>query len=170
MRRRMTAAVVAGIAVGIATAGSVALAASAYMLPAPVAIKARHHPRIVAKPSRVKVNKVTTLTGSGFKPRHKYVLNECSARAWVVPKQVCNHRNAVHVRTGPHGGFRVRMKALLCPRGIQPQARVPRGRVLGPEAFVVHCFIGVPRIAGVDTVTLVGAVRISVTGPKLGVG
>ncbi|HET7017465.1 MAG TPA: hypothetical protein VFI65_26320 [Streptosporangiaceae bacterium] len=162
----MTAAVVAGVAVGIAGASSVALAASAYKLPPPVAFKAKHHPKIVAKPNRVKVNKFTTLSGSGFKPHHKYVLNECSARAWVVPKQVCNHRNAVHVRTGPHGGFRVRMKVLACPRGMQPQSRVPRLKVRGPDAFVVHCFIGTPRIAGVDTETLVGAVRISVTGPK----
>ena len=160
MKRTMTAAMVAGAALGIVSAGSVALAASAYMLPTPVAIKAKHHPKIVARPHRVKVNKSTTLTGSGFKPHAKLVLNECAAVAWVVPKQVCNHRNAVHVRTGPHGGFRVRMKVLVCPRGTQPQARV-----LGPEGFVVHCFIGVPRIAGVDTETLVGAVRISVTGP-----
>lgn len=160
MKRRMTAAVGAGVALGIAGASAVALAASAYMLPAPVAIKAKHHPKISARPHSVKVNKFTTLTGSGFKPRSKFVLNECSARAWVVPRQVCNHRNAVHVRTGPHGRFQVRMKVLVCPRATQPQARV-----LGPEDFVVHCFIGTPRIAGVDTETLVGAVRISVTGP-----
>src|SRR5258708_23265503 len=128
----MTAAMVAGVALGIAGASSVALAASAYMLPPPVAIKAKHHPKIAARPLKVKVTKVTTLTGSGFKPHAKLLLNECAARTWVVPQQVCNHRNAVHVRTGPHGGFRVRMKVLVCPRGMQPQARV-----LAPEAFVV---------------------------------
>jgi hypothetical protein len=163
VKRTMMAAVVGGVALGMAGASSVALAVPAYILPAPVAMKARHHPKIVARPDKVKVNKVTTLTGSGFKPHAKLVLNECAARAWIVPKQVCNHRNAVHVRTGPHGGFRVRMKVLVCPRGMQPQARI--SRILSPEAFVVHCFIGVPKIAGVDTVTLVGAVRISVTGP-----
>lgn len=160
MKRTMTAAMAAGVALGIAGAGSVALTASAYVLPPPVAIQAKHHPKIVAKPDKVKVNKVTTLAGSGFKPHTRLVLNECAARTWIVPKQVCNHRNAVHVRTGPHGGFQVRMKALVCPRAMQPQARV-----LGPESFVVHCFIGVPRVAGVDTETLIGAVRISVTGP-----
>jgi hypothetical protein len=66
----------------------------------------------------------------------------------------------VHVRTGPHGGFLVKMKVRLCPRRTQPQVRM-----LEPEDFVVHCFIGVPRIGGVDTETLAGAVRISVTGP-----
>jgi hypothetical protein len=156
----MTAAMVAGAALGIVGAGSVALAASAYMLPPPVAIKAKHHPKIVAKPNHVRVNKSATLTGSGFKPHAKLVLNECAAVAWVVPKQVCNHRNAVHVRTGPHGGFHVKMKVRLCPRGTQPQVRV-----LEPAGFVVHCFIGVPRIGGVDTENLTGAVRISVTGP-----
>jgi len=160
VKRRMTAAVVAGVALGIATASSVALAASAYMLPPPVAIKAKPHPKIVAKPHSVMVNKKVTLTGSGFKPHHKYVLNECSARSWTVPQKVCNHRNAVHVRTGPRGGFRVRMKALVCPRPVQPQARV-----LGPDGFVVHCFIGVPKVFGIDGEMLVGAVRISVTGP-----
>jgi len=162
VKRTITAAAIAGMALGIVGAGSVALAASAYMLPAPVAIKAKHHPKIVARPHQVRANKFTTLTGSGFKPHAKLVLNECAAQTWIVPKQVCNHRNAVHVRTGPHGRFRVRMKVLLCPRGIQPQARV-----FGPERIVVHCFIGVPKIAGVDTVTLVGAVRIAVTGPRL---
>ncbi len=165
MKPRMTAAVVAGIAVGVAAVGSVGLAASAYMLPTPVAIKAKHHPKIVARPHKLRVNKVTTLSGEGFRPRHRYVLNECSAQTWVVPAHVCNHRNAVHVRTGPHGGFQVRMKVLACPRRMQPQSRVPRLEVRRPEGFVVHCFIGVPRIAGVDTETLVGAVRISVTGP-----
>jgi hypothetical protein len=188
VRRRMTVAVVAGVALGIAGASSVALAASsasAYKLPTPVAFKARHHPRIVAKPHSVRVNKFTTLSGSGFKPHHRYVLNECSARSWTVPRQVCNHRNAVHVRTGPHGGFRVRMKLLVCPRAMQPQARVPSGRVpsarvhsarvpsgrvpsgrvLSPEAFVVRCFIGTPKFFGIDSEGLTGAVRISVTGP-----
>jgi len=147
-----------------------ASSASAYKLPTPVAFKARHHPRIVAKPHSVRVNKFTTLSGSGFKPHHRYVLNECSARSWTVPRQVCNHRNAVHVRTGPHGGFRVRMKLLVCPRAMQPQARarsgrVPSGRVLSPEAFVVRCFIGTPKFFGIDSEGLTGAVRISVTGP-----
>lgn len=160
MKRTMTAAMVAGAALGIVGASSMAMAASAYMLPTPVAIKAKHHPKIVAKPHKVRENKFTTLTGSGFKPHAKLVLNECAAVAWIVPKQVCNHRNAVHVRTGTHGRFLVRMKVLVCPRGTQPQARV-----LGQESFVVHCFIGVPKIAGVDTERLVGAVRISVTGP-----
>lgn len=160
MKRTMTAAAITGIALGIVGAGSAAQAASAYMLPAPVAAKAKHHPKIVAAPRKVRVNKVTTLTGSGFKPHAKLVLNECAARAWIVPKQVCNHRNAAAVRTGPHGGFLVRMKILVCPRGMQPQVRV-----LDPRRFAVPCFIGVPKIAGVDTETLIGAVRISVTGP-----
>jgi hypothetical protein len=152
VRLRMTAAVMAGIALGIAGVSSVALAV-------PVAIKAKH-PKIVAKPHSVTVNKFTTLNGSGFKPHSKFVLNECSAKSWVVPRKVCNHRNAVHVRTGPRGGFRVRMKALLCPRPVQPQ-----GRTLGPKPFIVHCFIGKPTRRGANTETLVGAVRISVTGP-----
>jgi hypothetical protein len=85
VKRTMTAAMVTGAVLGIAGAGSVARAASAYMLPPPVAIKAKHYPKIVARPNHVRVNKSTTLSGSGFKPHAKLVLNECAAVAWVVP-------------------------------------------------------------------------------------
>lgn len=119
-------------------------------------VAAQHGPKIVAKPDSVMVNRMTTLTGSGFKRHKKLRIWECSARNWVVPKQICNHRNAVTVRTNARGGFRVRFKALVCPASSVAAAR---------KGFSRHCFIGVPTPRGVDVVVLVGATRITVTGP-----
>jgi hypothetical protein len=124
--------------------GAVSVAAAA-------APAANHGPNIVAKPDSVMVNKTTTLTGSGFRRHRKLTIWECSARNWIVPKQICNHRNAVTVRTNARGGFSVKFKVLVCPATS--------------KGFSRHCFVGVPTPRGVDTVILVGATRITVTGP-----
>lgn len=151
-----SAVLVAGIGVG-----AVSLAAEATPGGGPVVtgvgrIPDTHGPRIVAKPDSVMVNKMTTLTGSGFKRHKKLTISECSARNWVVPRQICNHRNVVTVRTSARGGFRVKFKVLVCPAHT--------GGV-GNMGFSRHCFVGVPTPIGVDGVTLVGATRITVTGP-----
>lgn len=157
-----TAVLVAGAGVG-----AVSVAASAAPSGHPVAtgvgrIPARHRPKIVAKPDSVMVNNKTTLTGSGFKRHKKLTIVECSARSWVVPKQVCNHRNALTVRTSARGGFRVKFKVLVCPAASAAlTATVPAVA----RGFSRRCFIGVPAIRGVDTEALVGATRITVTGP-----
>jgi len=115
----------------------------------------------VAKPDSVTVNRKTTLTGSGFKRHKKLRIWECSARSWVVPKQICNHRNAVTVRTGSRGGFTVKFKALVCPAASSSAAPTASAR----KGFSRRCFVGVPTPSGVDVVILVGATRITVTGP-----
>jgi hypothetical protein len=142
----------AAIVVGV---GAGAVSAAAAAAPGGGVTAARHGPRIVAKPDSVMVNRRTTLTGSGFRRHKKLTILECSARNWVVPAQVCNHRNAIKIRTNAHGGFRVKIKVLVCP---SIRKAVPAG-------FSKRCFVGVPTIRGVDTETLVGAVKITVTGP-----
>ena len=141
------AVLAAGIGVGAVSAAGVAGAAG---------VAAHHRPKIVAKPDSVMVNTTTTLTGSGFKRHKKLTIWECSARNWIVPQQICNHRNAVKVRTNSRGGFTVKFKALVCPAGSAPAAY---------KGFSRHCFIGVPTPRGVDVVVLVGSTRITVTGP-----
>lgn len=135
---------------GVAAAGA-AVAGAAGVAPA-----AKHGPRIVAKPDSVMVNTRTTLTGTGFRRHKRLTIWECSAQDWVVPQQICNHRNAVTVRTNARGGFTVKMKALVCPAPAPP---------LRPAGFSKHCWVGVPRAFGVDQAGLRAATRITVTGP-----
>jgi len=144
-----TAGMVAALGVGVASAAGAAPSA-------PAAHAAKQGPTIVAKPDSVMVNRSTTLTGSGFKPHKKLTIWECSAKFWLVPQQVCNHRNAVIARTNSHGGFIVKMKVLVCP---------VLNSAVAPAGFSRRCFVGVPTIRGIDAVELVGAVRITVTGP-----
>lgn len=115
----------------------------------------RHGPHIVAKPGSVMVNTSTTLTGTGFKPHRRLVIQECSLRNWVVPQRVCNHPNTVKVRTDAHGRFTVTFKALVCPKSKHVQ----------PAGFSRTCWVGVPVIQGIDTEHLLGAAKLIVTGP-----
>lgn len=149
----VSAVVVAG---AVAAAGGVALGSVAAGTVAPAA---KHGPRIVAKPDSVMVNRTTTLTGTGFKPHKKLTIVECSASTWVVPQQICNRRNAVRVRANARGGFTVKIKALVCP------APKPPLRPLAPAGFSKRCFVGVPRVFGVDQEGLRPSTRITVTGP-----
>jgi len=128
---------------------------SAEVASAASARTAAHGPRIIASLDTVMVNASTILHGSGFRPHHKLLLWECSVRTWVVPMKACNHRNAVTVRTNAVGRFTVRFTVLVCPK---PQRLVPAG-------FSRTCYIGEPQVQGVDTVTLIGAAKITVTGP-----
>lgn len=152
----VSAVLVAGVGV---SAVSVAEVAGAAAVAGSAGVAAKHHPRIVAKPDRVVVNRKTTLTGSGFKRHKKLTIWECSAKSWVVPKQICNHRNAVTVRTNARGRFTVKFNVLLCPAASSAAALAPAG----PERSSRHCFVGVPTPRGVDVVILVGATRITVT-------
>jgi hypothetical protein len=150
-----SAVLVAGVGVGAVSVAAAAAPSGHRVVTGVGRIPAKHRPRIVAKPDSVMVNKKTTLTGSGFRRHRKLRIWECSARSWVVPAQICNHRNAVTVRTNAHGGFAVKFKVLVCPAA---SSAVGRG-------FSRHCFVGVPTPSGVDVVILVGATRITVTGP-----
>jgi hypothetical protein len=160
-----SAVLVAGVGVGAVSAAAAAAPGGHPVVTGIGRIPAKHRPKIVAKPDSVMVNTKTTLTGSGFKRHKRLRIWECSARNWVVPKQICNHRNAVTVRTNAHGGFTVKFKALVCPANssvaLTTAALTPAAR----KGFSRRCFVGVPTPSGVDVVILVGAARITVTGP-----
>jgi hypothetical protein len=112
-------------------------------------------PHIVARPDSVMVNTSTTLIGRNFRPHTTIRLRECSVRTWVVTANPCASGNGVTVATNAKGAFKTSMVAEVCPGvGSTP-----------PPGFAEICYIGEPVPQGVDTITLVGAVRITVTGP-----
>lgn len=155
------------VAGGVAAAGGVALGsvAAGRVVARSVVPAAKHGPRIVAKPASVMVNRTTTLTGTGFKRHKRLTILECSAPSWIVPQQICNHRNAVKVRTNARGGFTVKIKALVCPAAKPPIRSVGPIRPATPAGFSRHCYLGVPRMFGVDQEALRPSARITVTGP-----
>ncbi len=110
-------------------------------------------PHISANPSSVMVNHDTQLKGSHFPAHTSLTLSECSKKRWVVPQQPCG-TNTVTVTTDGRGRFATPFEATTCPGGVNH----------GP-GFSERCFIGEATPTGVDTVALVGAVKITVTGP-----
>jgi hypothetical protein len=147
---------VAAAAVLVGAAGMTsAAAAQSPGTHAGLASHAKHGPRIVARPDNLMVDTSTVLSGSGFKPHTKLRIQECSAMTWDVPLKICNHPNTVRVRTDAHGRFKVNFKAMVCPFS----------RRLGFDGFSKTCYVGVPHIQGVDTITLLGGTKLVVTGP-----
>jgi hypothetical protein len=110
-------------------------------------------PRIVAKPNNLMVNTKTTLTGSGFAPRTRRSIVECSRTNWVVPSNPCVKRNKISVTTDGRGRFTHVFDVVLC------------GGKRGPEPTSQICYIGNPHPEGVDTEHLDGAVKVTVTYP-----
>jgi Neocarzinostatin family len=109
---------------------------------------------IVARPSNLMVNTTTKLTGTGFAPNTSLTVKECSRTSWLLPKQPCATSNKLTVTTNASGGFRASMTAVVCPKVKAP----------GTRGFMETCYIGVPRTSK-DSVVLVGAAKIIVTGP-----
>jgi hypothetical protein len=117
---------------------------------------AKAHPKILAKPDSVMVNQSTTLRGSGF-PRHSAVtLSECSRETWMAPQDPCEEGNEVTVETNARGAFKTSFKAMLCESSTTPAAAGPTERT---------CYVGEIQPTGVDTIALLGAVRISASYP-----
>jgi hypothetical protein len=112
-------------------------------------------PRIVAKPNNAMVNTKIVLTGRGFAARATLAIMECSNKGWVVVQRPCVSSNKISVVTDAHGGFTRKFRVELCPRS-QSGA--------GP-ATKETCYIGNPHPEGIDTMSLLGAVRITVTYP-----
>ncbi len=134
------AAVLAGAAAAVALAAPAAAVATA--------------PHIKATPDNLMVNTTTVLTGRGF-PAHTTIdLAECGATTWTVPQDACAG-GGITVTTGGGGGFTATYRVSVCPRLHHGGGPVTR----------VTCYIGEPRPSGVDTVTLVGAVKVIVTYP-----
>jgi hypothetical protein len=111
-------------------------------------------PRIVDRPKSVMVNSSTTLTGTGFPPSTTIALQECGKTGWIAPQSPCASSNGISVTTNAVGGFKTAFKVSLCPDGV-------RGR----EPTSEICYIGEPKPSGIDTITLLGAVKITVTYP-----
>lgn len=113
-------------------------------------------PSITATPDNVMVNTTTVLTGRGL-ARHTTVhIVECAATSWYVLASPCDTTNAINVRTNARGTFTATFRVGTCPTAATVQ---PGG---GP-AFL--CYIGVPRISGIDTESLQPGTAIVVTYP-----
>lgn len=119
----------------------------------------RPTPTIVANPDSVSQNSDTTLTGTNFPPDSTLDIDECSSTTWVVVAQnPCLTSNTIVVATNGTGGFFATLEAELCP-GTSPTP------VSATAAnFAQLCYVGEPEPNGVDTVGLVGAEAIVVTG------
>jgi hypothetical protein len=142
MHTRRTFRVATGVAGGLALA----------LLPVTMA-GATPRPHITAHPNSVMVNTDTALAGTHFQPHTTLTLSECSEKNWIVPQNPCNTTNTVTVTTDAKGRFLTPFKVETCPAPTVP------------PGFAERCYIGVATPSGIDTVELVGAVRITVTGP-----
>ena len=106
---------------------------------------------IVAKPSTLKVNATTTLTGTGFPANTRLPIAECSKTSWATGQFPCNSSTQFLVVTDSHGHFVHKLKVTLC------------GGKRGPTANSQICFVGQPRPTNAKTVGLLGAVKVTVT-------
>lgn len=112
---------------------------------------------IVAAPVSVMVGTATNLTGTNFPANATLTLKECSQTTWIVPENPCATSNVINVATSSNGDFDATMTAEICPSPTPTP-------VVGP-GFVQNCYVGEPVPQGIDTITSVGAARITVTGP-----
>jgi hypothetical protein len=111
-------------------------------------------PHIVAKPNSVMVNTTTKLTGTHFPASTKITIEECAQSTWVVMSNPCDTDNSIKVKTNTKGQFHAVFTVHTCP-----------DTVAAPPGFSQTCYIGDPHPSGIDTITLLGAVKITVTGP-----
>ncbi len=110
-------------------------------------------PHITAHPNNVMVNTATELIGTHFQPSTTLTVKECGLKNWIVPQNPCDSSNSIVVTTNAQGAFKSSFIVETCTTGS------------GDPGFSQRCYIGVPTPNGIDTITLVGAVRITVTGP-----
>jgi hypothetical protein len=137
-----------------ALAGGIALAAFPPTMAGAGVRQSPTPPHIVARPNNVMVLHPIGLVGTGFKPNSTLTIKECSRTNWVVNQNPCDTDNAIRVTTNANGGWRGSMTAELCPR---------TGTAAPQPAEA--CYIGNPVPAGLDTINLVGAAKITVTYP-----
>jgi hypothetical protein len=133
---------------------AVIVASGAAVVLGPIAgAQAASSPKIVAKPNSVMVNTATRLTGGHFQPDSKLTIEECSETNWIAPQNPCDTTNVIHVKTDASGSFVHKLTAEMCP-----------GTAATP-GFTQNCYVGEPVPQGIDTIALVGAEQITVTGP-----
>ena len=132
----------------VVLAGGVMAGAAGAVSPTP--------PHIVATPNNVMVNTTVRLVGTGFPAHATLVIEECGSTTWVVGTQApCDTSNTISVATNRRGRFTSPFKVELCPRPNPPTPPVTRET----------CYVGNPQPRGIDTITLVGAAKITVTYP-----
>jgi len=144
LRAVRSLAVIGTMCVGLSVAAVVS--AAAVQVPAP---------RISAKPDNVMVNTDTRLSGRNFAPSTQLTLAECAQTNWIAPQDPCDTNNTVTVTTSAKGTFRATMKVEVCPAKVNGS----------PNGLAAHCFIGVPRDTGVDTIALSPHTKMEVTYP-----
>ena len=103
------------------------------------------------------VGTATKLTGTNFSANATLTIKECSQTTWIVPENPCATSNVITIATSSNGDFETTMTAEVCPSPTPTP-------VAGP-GFVQNCYIGKQVPQGIDTITLIGATRITVTGP-----
>jgi hypothetical protein len=110
-------------------------------------------PHIVAKPDNLMVNTKTTLTGTGFPAKKRLTIEECSVAGWVVTANPCKGATKISVVSDARGRFSQKFRVVLCggKRGSGPTSQI--------------CYIGNPHPEGIDTITLRGAAKVTVTYP-----
>jgi hypothetical protein len=141
--------------VGMALA-VVALAGGAVAGAAGAATPTPTPPHIVARPNNVMVNTTVKLVGTGFPPRATLTIEECGQTTWIVGQQApCDTNNTITVVTNRYGRFAGLFKVELCPRS----------QATTPPITQETCYVGNPQPRGIDTITLVGAAKITVTYP-----
>lgn len=138
-RRLVLLLTVVGLAAGIASSSAGAASPT--------------RPHIVAKPNNLMVNTKTSLAGTGFPAKTKLTIEECSVANWVVTSRPCKGANKISVLTDAHGRFSRKFRVVLC------------GGRHGSGPTSQTCYIGDPRPQGVDTITLRGAAKVTVTYP-----
>ena len=149
MRNAPIRSAVATLAVAIATAVPLSVASATAGTPT------KSPPSITVTPDNVMVNTMTQLAGRGFQ-RHTVVhVVECAASSWVVMTNPCDASNDVTVETNGRGSFTARFMVRTCPVAPRP----------GPGGRSFLCFIGVPALSGIDTVSLQPGSSIVVTYP-----
>jgi hypothetical protein len=118
------------------------------------ASRAAPSPHIVVHPHSVMVNGSTTLVGTNFTPRKSITIKVCSETSWIVPQNPCDSTNSVVVKVNRQGMFKSAFTVQTCP-----------GDTSTTPGFSETCYIGDPSPSGVDVINLVGAAKVTVTGP-----
>ncbi len=128
------------------------LIGAALLVTPAAASTAKASPTIVARPDSVMVDRTTRLTGTHLPAKTTITIEESAEQNWIAPQDPCDTTNALTVTTNGAGRFKGVLTVHTCSTS-------------GTPGFSETCYVGEPKGSGVDTVTLVGSVAITVTGP-----
>ena len=109
-------------------------------------------PTIVPNPDSVMVDTATNLIGTDFADNETFTIKECAEQTWIVPQDPCVSSNAIQVTTNASGAFEAALNVEECAT----PAAMP--------GITENCYVGEATPQGIDTITLLGAAEITVTG------